>query len=86
MKVANIIQGWGKTLRLLETSPQEKRMSLQRLKECANCPLAKESSLLKLIRGKGYTIKVLYCKGCQCPVNEKSLVKNEKCPEGKWEL
>lgn len=61
-----------------------KRRSRERLKECAKCDDAIDSSVLKFINGEAEQIKCKACRFCGCPVVEKSLVKNEKCHLNKW--
>lgn len=84
VKLLRIAEGWGKSLGLLEVSEENRKLSLERMKICAQCPLAEESSFLKLIRGVMEDVPAVYCTKCGCPCNEKTLVNNEKCPLGKW--
>lgn len=85
---AHIVEGWGKSIGLFTVSEEDRRLSLSRLEVCSTCEYAKEGSFLKLIRGSGHDILALYCSECpskvKCPVNEKTLVKNEECPHKKW--
>lgn len=85
INLLNIAEGWGKSCGLLEVKPAVKALSIERMKVCAECPEAKKSSFLKLIKGNAHQLAAIYCNKCKCPVNEKSLVKNEKCPLKKWE-
>lgn len=84
----NIIEGWSKSLGLYEATEEDKQLSKKRLSICAECEHATASSLLKFVRGGGHEIKTLVCNKCpsnlKCPVNEKTLVKGEKCPIGNW--
>ncbi len=61
-----------------------------RLLDCEKCEFAKPKKWLKFINGEAEEVKYLACTGCSknihCPVVEKSLVKNEKCPKGKWKV
>ena len=61
-----------------------------RLLDCGKCSFTKQSKVLKFINGDANEIETLVCTGCSknfhCPVVEKSLVKNEKCPKGKWKV
>lgn len=84
VNLKHIAEGWGKTLGVLEVSAAEQNLSAERMAICAVCPSAKESGFLKLIRGAMHNIPAIYCTECDCPCNEKSLVKDEKCPLGKW--
>ena len=84
MKLSHIIEGWGMSMGLLEIKPADRKRSEERMKVCAACPFAKESSFLKLLKGAAHNMAAIQCTKCSCPVNEKSLVKNETCPEGKW--
>lgn len=84
-KLGNILTGWGKALKLLPVSAEERQMSLARMDACTGCPAAKSSSILKLLHGQAHNLSAIYCGECKCPVNEKSLVKTETCPLGKWE-
>lgn len=91
MNLKNILEGWGKSIGLFDVDPETKELSTQRLTICATsgpdgglCPFGKQSSFLKLVNGTAHEIDAIYCSGCTCPVNQKSLVKGEKCPQNKW--
>ena len=84
MNLLHIAEGWSKSLGWLEVTEEEAALSEKRLAVCATCPLAKESSFLKLFKGRAEELGAIYCEGCGCPVNEASLVNEKKCPEGKW--
>lgn len=90
-KILNIATGWGRSLGWLDTPQDIAEMSTKRLNICATsgenggpCKYAKESSFLKFFKGEAKELDAVYCTGCGCPVNEKSLVPNEKCPLNKW--
>lgn len=83
-KLSHIVEGWGKSMGLLDVDQETATVSKERLSICAACPFAKESSFLKLIKGTAEDLAAIYCTKCGCPVNEKSLVTKEKCPLGKW--
>ena len=80
----HIIKGWFASKIFAPDSVEE--ISKQRLLECEKCPFTKQSKILKFINGDAKEIDTLVCTGCGCPVVEKSLVKNEKCPKNKWKL
>jgi hypothetical protein len=84
-RFGHILEGWGKSLGWLEVTPEVEAISVERMSICSTCPFATESSFLKLLRGEAKELGAIACSKCGCPVNEKSLVINEKCPEGKWE-
>lgn len=84
MNLGHIVTGWRKSMGLLDVPANQRWSSEERMKICAVCPNAKESSFLKLLKGKGHHMAAIYCNICTCPVNEKSLVTNEYCPLGKW--
>jgi len=84
INLLHIAEGWGKSLGWLDIDIETAELSKERLKICSSCPYAKESSFLKLFKGEARELEAIYCTSCGCPVNEKSLVKNEKCPKGKW--
>jgi hypothetical protein len=84
-KLQNIVTGWSKSMGLMTVSPEEKKLSIARMTKCATCPFAKKSSFLAILHGKGHNLAAIYCGQCGCPVNEKSLVKNETCPVGSWD-
>jgi hypothetical protein len=83
----NIAEGWSKSLGLVEVSDENKELARKRVAICVECPHAKEHWLKKFIDdvlqndilGSG-----IGCKKCGCPINEKALVIDEKCPIGKW--
>jgi hypothetical protein len=85
MNLGHILEGWGKSMGLMEVDAETAIESERRMKICASCPVAKESSFLKLIKGSAEDMAAIYCSGCGCPVNEKSLVPDEQCPMGKWD-
>lgn len=84
MNLLHIAEGWSKSLGLLEVSEENKRLSEERISICAICPHAKESSILKFFRDDAKELGAIVCGKCGCPVNEKTLVNDEKCPEGNW--
>lgn len=84
MNLRNIVTGWSKGMGLMEVTEAERTMSTERLNVCATCSFAKESSMLLLIKGSAEDMAAIYCGKCKCPVNEKSLVAEESCPEGFW--
>ncbi len=84
MNLSHIVTGWSKSLGVMKVNDAERKLSEERMNKCAVCPFAKESSFLKLFRGKAEDIKTIYCRKCGCPVNEKTLVAEEQCPENKW--
>lgn len=83
----NIFTGWTKKLHLVETTQGEKRMALERVKICVDCPHAKEQWATKIIDGVLKNDELgsgIGCGLCGCPVQAKALVENEKCPLDKW--
>jgi superfamily II helicase len=83
-KIGHIIRGWAKATGLVSTSSAEKKLSELRLSICKKCFHSNESSVLKLMNGKANKERVLICTKCNCPCLQKSLVVDEKCPDGKW--
>lgn len=81
---SHIVEGWGKSLGWLDVSPENQQLSIERMKICATCQFAKESSFLKLLKGEARNMDAIYCTQCGCPTNEKSLVTDESCPQNKW--
>ena len=84
MNLLHVVEGWSKSLGWMEISPENQELSNNRMNVCVTCPFAKQSKFLKLFKGEARDIDAIACSKCGCPVNEKSLVVNEKCPEGKW--
>jgi hypothetical protein len=82
IKISNIAKGWFASKIFKSKSIQE--LSVERLKHCEPCRNTKQSKFLKFINGDAREIETLVCNGCGCPVVEKSLVKNETCPQKKW--
>lgn len=83
----NIYEGWTKSLGLAEVSEENKQLALQRVKICVECPFAKEMWLKTFIDGFLKHDELgsgIGCSICGCPVNEKALVIEEKCPKGFW--
>lgn len=88
INLKHIAEGWAKSIGLYEVSEENKSLSKARMNVCATCRYAEESSFLKFI-GRGVEqMGAIVCNKCpskiKCPINEKTLVVNEKCPEGKW--
>lgn len=84
MNFKHIATGWSKSLGLIEVTDEERAESSRRMDICAGCIYAKESSFLMLVRGTASDMAAIYCGQCKCPVNEKTLVPEENCPEGFW--
>jgi len=84
MNLKHIAIGWAKTLNLIEASKEDKIRSQERIMICTACPHAKSSSFLKFLRGNGHNIAAVKCGLCGCPINEKTLVKEEKCKDNRW--
>jgi len=85
-KIWNILIGWGRALKILITPVNIQELSKKRLEVCGGCEAAKESKALEFINGSAEYIKVIYCTECKCPCSQKSLVKKETCPLGKWDF
>jgi hypothetical protein len=82
--VYNILIGWGKKLKIIDTTPAEQKLSDLRLKICSECELSKESKTLKFINGEAVNESGLKCTVCKCPCIQKTLVVGESCPVNKW--
>lgn len=82
----HILKGWFASK--VHASKTIEEISKQRLLECEKCVYAKPKKWLKFINGEANEIDTLVCTGCSkhlhCPVVEKSLVKEEVCPQKKW--
>lgn len=86
-KLKNIFEGWSKSLGLVEVSEENKELARKRVEICIECPHAKEQWLKKFIDGilqNDVQGSGIGCGKCGCPVNEKALVVDEKCPDGRW--
>ena len=86
-RLLNIWEGWSKSIGLVSVSDENKKLALARVKICVACPHAKEMWLKKFIDGilqRDVLGSGIGCSLCHCPVNEKALVKNETCPDGRW--
>jgi len=84
MGLSNIVVGWARHLELIKTPAAVQELSKTRMEACSTCPFAKESKALEFINGSAEHIDTIYCTICKCPCHQKSLVDNERCPEGKW--
>lgn len=87
MVLKNIYEGWSKSLGLAKVTEQDKALALARVKICVECEHAKEMWLKTFIDGvlqRDNLGSGIGCSKCGCPVNEKALVKQEKCPIDKW--
>lgn len=85
MNLGHVVEGWAKSLGLMEVDAATALESSRRMHICSTCPHAQESSALKLLRGKAERELQIKCGLCGCPVNEKSLVPDEECKAGKWD-
>ena len=83
-KIINIFQAWLKTFGIIKTTRDERRMQVERLEICKGCEFAKKSKTLEAIRGEVTEVNILFCEHCKCSLQEKTLIKNEKCPIEKW--
>ena len=87
VNLKNIYEGWSKSLGLTAVTEGEHALGKARVAICVTCPHAREMWLKKFIDGalKNDTLgSGIGCGICGCPVNEKSLVRSETCPEGNW--
>lgn len=86
-KLKNIAEGWTKSLHLAKVSKENEELAKARVQICVACPHAKEMWLKKFIDGALKRDELgsgIGCKLCTCPINEKALVINETCPDGRW--
>lgn len=83
-RLRNIVTGWLRKAKLIDTTPAEKALSDLRLQKCENCSQAYKSKLLEIVNGEDRVVDALICNKCHCPCLEKSLVVIEKCPLNKW--
>jgi len=84
LNLLHIAEGWAKSWGLMSIDAQNKILAEARLKICAECPEAKESKALEMIKGSLEKVDIIYCKKCTCPCHEKALVTKENCPLNKW--
>ena len=56
----------------------------KRAEVCKGCIHAVDSKLFAIIKDKMMAVPGLKCDACGCGLQQKLLVKDEKCPEGKW--
>lgn len=82
INIIHIVKGWFASK--IYASKTAGELSMERLKRCEFCRYAKPSKVLKFINGDALEINTMKCSGCGCPVVEKSMVKDEKCPLKKW--
>lgn len=76
--LSNIPEAFGKLLldSLGLTNYKEDPKSVERLNECFKCELGGKNSPLSWDK---------FCGDCGCYMPGKVLVKNERCPQGKWQ-
>jgi hypothetical protein len=84
LKIINILTGWAKHFKLVSTSEAEIKMQELRLAICKDCIHAKQSKVLKLVNGTATHEDDKYCDLCTCPLTEKTIVADEKCPINNW--
>lgn len=83
-KARHIITGWARKFNIIHTPIEIEKLSKERLAICKVCDQAKVSKILELIQGGFEEVDTLLCTKCSCPVLEKSLVLQERCPLHKW--
>lgn len=82
--LGHIYEGWTKALGLVEVSEENKKLALKRVRACVDCPHAKEQWLKKIIDGVLKNDELgsgIVCTLCTCPVQQKALVIEERCPD-----
>lgn len=79
----HILTGWFRSQ--IYAPERIKKLSEERLKVCIDCPYAVEKSFLKIREDGEHQEKTKACDLCGCPIQEKTLVESEKCPENLWE-
>lgn len=87
MGLLKIYEGWTKSLGLRKINEEEKKLAAGRVKICIACPHSEEMWLKKFIDGllqRDIEGSGIGCTKCNCPVNEKTLVTSETCPDGRW--
>ncbi|AZA82175.1 hypothetical protein C1637_09910 [Chryseobacterium lactis] len=82
LKPIHILKGWFRSY--FSVSEKIRILSEQRLVVCRNCPFAVEKSFLKFRENQAMEEKTKACEKCGCPIIEKSLVEDEKCPMNLW--
>lgn len=82
MNIFHIAKGWFSSL--IYANDEQKKLSAERMAVCLKCPFAVETTFTKILPNKAVEEKKKACKFCGCPIYEKSLVKEEKCPENRW--
>ena len=83
----NIAEGWAKHIGLTDVPGDLQELAKKRVDICVECPDAKEQWLTKFIDGilkKDIKGSGIGCGICHCPVNQKALVREEKCSLNKW--
>lgn len=87
VNLKNIYIGWTKSLGLAKVSEENKELAKKRVAICVECPHAKEMWLKAFIDGMLKNDELgsgIGCNLCGCPINEKALVPDEKCPDNRW--
>ena len=82
MNIIHIIKGWFSSQ--VYSTKAQKKLSTERLEACTSCPYAVDKSFLIILRDEAVEEKTKACNFCGCPIQEKSLVKAEKCPINLW--
>lgn len=82
MNILHVLKGWFRS-QVYSTNKQRK-LSEERLEVCKSCPFAVEKTFLKILPNRAVEEKKKACTFCGCPIVEKSLVKEEKCPLNLW--
>lgn len=82
INIFHIAKGWFSSL--IYATDQQKKLSAERMAVCETCPFAVETTFTKILPNEALEEKKKACKFCGCPIYEKSLVKEEKCPMNLW--
>ena len=84
INLKHIVIGWGKKLKVLKTNEAETKLSELRMSICHGCTELKDGKFLKIENGHAGFEQAKKCGVCGCPIEQKTIVINEKCPLGKW--
>lgn len=87
MNLKHIYEGWSKSLGIADVNEENKELARKRVSICVKCPHAKEmwlKSFIDEVLKRDELASGIGCGKCGCPVNEKALVIEEKCPDNRW--
>jgi hypothetical protein len=77
----NIAEGWFNM-----AMDRHRELALSRLEKCDSCPYKTQMNMAGqvIVSTINHKNSIYYCASCGCPLEPKTRVPSERCPEGNW--